>query len=346
MLREASTYADWCEKTMSMMREQQFEACEQRLSAQTGAVLFAPDTTDADAQSLLERSYYRGELEKNLYTIEQLRGVLMAQLPIESLYLPLAERELLEKALMAGGKTILTEWDDIGAAEALTCRLWCSFYIENNHWLLEVLQPLREPLLAVMGTKEYKAAGELLFRYNMMVEGLLYLTGFLHAAQPLQSFCTEIMRRDDKLALSIVQRYLKSTFEYIVGRDGELVLLHPGLADPHRIDMKISAHAMLTVELSQEMIAGSMNGLLSEEEAIHEGMCRMLAGALRPEYDVAEAAQDLRMLAKQEVGVEEMGAVMASMLCVLPTDGMKQALLRLHQFTPRWLGLQAMGAQQ
>lgn len=96
---------------------------------------------------------------------------------------------------------------------------------------------------------------------------------------------------------------------------------------------------IFTLELSQEMIAGGMNGILPEELPLNEALCGALNGALRPEYELGEAAEDLRMLAKQGVGLKEMENVMASMLAVLPTRAMKDALERLYLCTPHWMGL-------
>jgi len=59
VLREATVHADWGEKTMSMLREKQFEACERRLGAHPGISLFSQEATELDAQKLWEGSYYR-----------------------------------------------------------------------------------------------------------------------------------------------------------------------------------------------------------------------------------------------------------------------------------------------
>ena len=79
--------------------------------------------------------------------------------------------------------------------------------------------------------------------------------------------------------------------------------------------------------------------MLPEEVGLHEAMCGALNGALRPEFELAEAAEDLRMLAKQGVSLHELEAVMSSMLTVLPTEKMKDALKQLHLCTPHWMGL-------
>lgn len=44
---------------------------------------------------------------------------------------------------------------------------------------------------------------------------------------------------------------------------------------------------IFTLELSQEMIAGGMNGILPEELPLNEALCGALNGALRPEYELA-----------------------------------------------------------
>ena len=64
-------------------------------------------------------------------------------------------------------------------------------------------------------------------------------------------------------------------------------------------------------------------------------------GALRPELDVNDIAEDLRMLAKQNASLSEMESVLAESVTVLPTREMRDALRRLYEGTPRWLGLKA-----
>ena len=147
------------------------------------------------------------------------------------------------------------------------------------------------------------------------------------------------MRRDDSIAMEVARRYLQSTFEYMADANGDLILLHPGMADPYRMFRLQPVEGVFTLELSQELIAGGMNGMLPEEFPLHEKLCGALRGALRPEFDLSEAAEDLRMLAKQGVSLREMEEVMAAMLTVLPTQAMKEALKMLWQCTPHWMGM-------
>jgi hypothetical protein len=342
VLREATVHTDWCDKTMSMLREKQFEACERRLNAHPSISLFSQEATELDAQKLWECSYYRQETPKRLMTLADLRERVLDQLPMEVRYLSREEMTLLERLLICDGTIVLGDWDDIGAAEALVSRLWCSFHNTEDVWSLELPVALHEPLLIAMNEAEYQQAREILFRYEAMIMGLLYIAGFLHSAQPIQFFLRDVIGRQDKLAVNLARRYLQSAFEYMADSHNELILLHPGLADPYRLISSLNKEGLFTVELSQEMMAGGMNGLFAEEIPLNDAIAGALCGSLRPEYDLAEVTEDLRMLAKQGVSLSEMEAVMSSMLCVLPTRDMKRALEQLHQCTPHWIGLKAL----
>ena len=343
MLREVTVHADWCEMTMSMMREKQFEACERRLSAHPGVSLFSDEATEADAQALFTDSFddVRGESQYTLASLEMLRACVMERLPVEALFISNGEVQLLEKLLINEGSLLLGDWDDIGAAEALVSRLWCSFHADGDDWTLLLPEKLHEPILNALNSPESAVIRERLFRYDATIHGLLYIAGLLHSAQPIGFFTHEVMQREDALAVQIARRYLQSSFEYVTDANGDLILLHPGLADPYRLVSKQATDGIFTLELSQEIIAGGMNGILPEEVPLHEAMCGALQGALRPEYDLSEAAEDLRMLAKQGVSLREMESVMSSMLAVMPGEAMRSALTALHQRTPHWMGLKA-----
>ena len=139
----------------------------------------------------------------------------------------------------------------------------------------------------------------------------------------------------------VARRYLQTSFDYITDGAGGMILLHPGLANPYQLVKRQQVGAMDSFEMSQQMVAGGMNGILPEEVPLHEAMCAALRGALRPELDVNDIAEDLRMLAKQNASLSEMESVLAESVTVLPTREMRDALRRLYEGTPRWLGLKA-----
>ena len=344
MLRETSAVheSDWIEKTMSELREKQFEACERRLSAYPSLGLFSPLATNTQAQTLLECSFYHNEPGlTGLITLEELRQKVLDQLPVEALYLSHAESVLLERLLISKGHIASANWDEIDAAEALARRLWCNFTAVDDAWTLELPEALQEPLLLAFNNSMYTQAKAKLFRYDATIHGLLYIAGFLHSDQPLSFFMKDVMERNDPLAQNIAYRYMKATFEYIAGADREIILVHPGLADPNTLSDTMGFTGEITLTLNEETLAGGMSGILPEEEALHEAMRAALEGMLRPEWEAEEAAEDLRLLAKQGVALNKMNEVMGTMICVSPTPAMKIALKRLYDCTPHWIGMTA-----
>ena len=69
MLREGMLHVDWCEMTMSMMREKQCEACERRLFSYPSVCLFSDEATELDAMRLLAGSF---ETDNNRLLIRSL----------------------------------------------------------------------------------------------------------------------------------------------------------------------------------------------------------------------------------------------------------------------------------
>ena len=68
---------------------------------------------------------------------------------------------------------------------------------------------------------------------------------------------------------------------------------------------------IFTLELSQEMIAGGMNGILPEEQPLNEALCGALNGALRPRVRAGRGCRgSAACLAEQGVGLKEMENVM------------------------------------
>lgn len=344
MLREASAVheLDWCEKTMSVLREKQYEACERRLSAYPPYGLFSPMATDAQAQVFWERSFYHSEAgNASLITLAALRHKVLAQLPTEALYLSSGESALLERLLISEGRVVSQNWDEIDAAEALTRRLWCSFVSEGENWALELPEVLWEPLLKAYHDPQYRKARSRLFRFDATIHGLLYIAGFLHAGQPRAFFLRDVMENTDALAQTIANRYMKASFEYIAEAEGDMVLVHPGLADPGWLMANLRWGGEITLTLNEDTLAGGMNGTLPEEEPLHEAMRVALDDHMRPEWEAEEAAEDLRLLAKQGVTLPAMGEVLDSMICVRRTAAMQSALQRLYDSTPHWVGMTA-----
>lgn len=344
MLRESSLIheRDWSEKTLSILREKQFEACERRLSNTLQFSLFSPLATNTYAQQLFEQSYFADEVSGDrLITVEALRAEVLRLLPHEAHYLSSAENALLEQLLLAGGRLSSKNWEEIPAAEALQSRLWCSFQFAGESWTLELAQELREPLIKYFTQEKHSGARTRTFRYDVTIHGLLYITGFLPSQQPREMFRRDVLKSKADWANVIADRYMKASFEYVTDDNRRLVLLHPALADPYRLLWTLGGQVNAAITLTEESLLGGMNGVLAEEVALNEAMQNELYGNMRPEWRADEAADDLRFLVKQNVSYKELEEVMASMLCIRPTEAMLLALKNLYNNTPRWIAMSA-----
>jgi len=344
MLRETNLMheQDWAEKTLSILREKQFEACERRLSNTLQFGLFSPLATNAHAQQLFEQSFFAAEAaDDTLVTVESLRADVRRLLPHEVHYLSSAENALMEQLLLAGGRLTSKNWEEIPAAEALQRRLWCSFQSVGETWTLDLAQELRDPLIKAFTKEKHSSARTRTFRYDVTIHGLLYITGFLPAKQPREMFRRDVLKSKADWADVIADRYMRASFEYITDDNRQVVLLHPALADPYRLLWTLGGRVNAAITLTEESLLGGMNGVLAEEVALNEAMQNELYGNLRPEWRASEAADDLRFLVKQNVSYRDLEEVMASMLCIRPTDGMRQALKNLYNNTPRWIAMSA-----
>ncbi len=327
----------WCDKTMSVLREQQLEACQDRLSRCLRQGIFA-DLDEGEYAVVWRSSFYAME-HGLLPERDALRNQVLAYVPQECCYLSEREDELVKRMLMNNGETALTDWDEISAAEALIARLWCTILIDDEDMAtLRLQEPLVEPILSAMMSARYAQARQRLFSFDAMLHGLLYLSGFLHADVPAAHFMQE-QGQDEPNCTLFLKRYLRASFDYTQGHDGEMLLVHPGLAEPEHLISGLQGLVVPQMHLTQAMMLGGMNGILPEETAASEAMRGALHGALRPDCDVEETLGDLRMMAKQGAAFLEMRDVLESALCVLPTPSILSALEQLHLQTVRWVGM-------
>lgn len=329
----------WCDKTMSVMRERQLEACQDRLYRCPAAGIFGKLCAD-EADHLFRLSYYAKEIKTKIPSQEELKALVLARAEREACFLSPREDDLVKRMIMGEGETYIDEWEEISAAEALISRLWCSLQIvDEENARLCMAKELIDPVSKAMMTEKYFQSKARLFSFDATLHSLLYLSGFLHASVPMTHFYRQMSKEADALSGVLLARYMRAAFDYTETPEGEILLLHPGLADPENLLSVLSKLPPTELEITRDMMVGGMNGMLPEEVASCETMRGALIGAIRPEYGDEEALEDLRMMAKQGANLAEMKEVMESMLCVLPTPRMLEALSQLHLQTVRWIGM-------
>lgn len=338
MLRETNVQTlHWADKTMSVLKARQLEACEGRLAALPAYGLF--DNCDvSNVETLWACSFAAQEqpIPSALHEPRKLQAQLLTSLPAEAALLSMEEHHLIDRLLALGGTAELMDWEEISAAESLVRRLWCTVSRQEDRIFVHLPPELVVPLQLILSSKAHEEIRDKLFRYDATIRGLLYIGGLLHVAEPLRHLMVDVLEDTYAAQQHLALRYLRASYDYTYDAQGQMLLLHPGLAEPERLLAKLPLMSDQQLQLDETTMLGAMSGLLPEERPLFETMFGLLLGAVRPEISTEEAVEDLRMLAKQGVSLEEMNDVLGTLLTVQPTPAMRSGLQQLYMMTPRW----------
>lgn len=338
MLRETNMQRlHWADKTMSLLRQQQLEACEKRLASLPDFGLYTYDD-NLRVEELWNCSYDAMEQPRlsHLHTMQELRALVLTRLPMEAALLSVEEHHLVERLLTLEGEAELLDWEEMSAAESLVRRMWCSITCEAHRITLHLPRELLTPLTMVLSSHRHEELRQRLLRHDAIIRALLYIGGLLHYEEPLHHLLNDVLEASGKGEMLLSMRYLRAAYDYMYDADGEMLLLHPGLAEPEQLMHIATPREGLSIDLDEETIRGAMEGLMPEERPLFERLYGLLLGSTRPEIAEEEAVEDLRMLAKQGVSLDVMQEVLATMLTIQPTHEMLFAVADLHQHTPRW----------
>lgn len=338
MLREGNVHPlGWADKTMSVIRARQLEACEERLSKLPSFGLFGC-CDQMQLERLWRLSYDAQEhpVCTHLHTARDLQSQLMIQLPAEAALLSVQEEQLVDRLLSLGGTADLLDWDELDAAESLVRRLWCTLTHEDTRIILHMPFELCTPLMLIMSSKAHQEIRARLHLYNTRIRALLYLCGLLHDDEALSLLHDMVLKDSYSDDETLAMRYLRASFDCTYDHRGRMLLLHPGLAEPDRLIRQHPASCAQALALGESTLLEASRGMLSQEEPLYDMMFGLLQNAVRPEITVVEAVEDLRMLAKQGVEQKEMNEVLTSLLLMRPTAAMLDGAKLIAQMTPRW----------
>ena len=144
MLRQGNTRPfHWADKTMSVLRADQLEACEKELAGLPPYSLFDAACSDLHAEKLYDLSYYAPEdraqrAAPSLHTANELRVRVLASFTPETALLPSEEHELMVRMVLFGGRIALQDWNELIPALSLIRRLWCSGEWKDNTLILQM----------------------------------------------------------------------------------------------------------------------------------------------------------------------------------------------------------------
>ena len=330
---------NWADHTMSIMQERKLEACATRLNAALPYGLFDLKD-DTQVETLWRLSYDAQEHPRmaSLHTAEGLRRQVLRDLPAEAALLSVQEQHLLERLMATGGRMPLLDLEESRPAESLVRRMWCVLEWEDDRPLLRLPEALMNPLIMLLGEARHQELREQVYRFDAMLRGLMYIGGFLHYQEPMRRLIEEVLRPARVNATEgLVLRFFRASYEYTYDDAGDLVLLHPGLAQLERLIPPHRARPAVP-SIDPAMLMCAVMGVLPGETEVCEQMERLLSGAVRPELTPALAVDDLRMLIKQGVDMDALTEVLGTLLTTRPTSAMMDGLRSLYLHTPRWCG--------
>ena len=328
---------DWSLKTMTVMRDDQMEQIRYYLENLPKCGLFS-DCTQDDVQELWDLSYYaREEKISFLAPLYWLKKRVLVDLPKEIRMISPRECELLDDMMNAHGTAELMDWDDMSGALSLVGRLWCTLTVRGDRYFLHLAKPLADQIRPILNSEKFRRERLNLYQFDVMFHGLLYEVGCCPADYAVRRFVTEVACENSEWAENMAYRYLRGAFDYALDDDGQMVLLHPAVADASMLAKELPEHVLEA--FSTDMLLSGVNGILPEEEILHMDMVSAISGGIRPDIEAEDAAEDLRLLVKQGIPYGELKKVLSSLLLVMPTASMEAALMALYERTPRWPGV-------
>lgn len=348
MLRQRDTRPlQWADKTMSVLRADLLEACEKDLAGLPSHCLFDPGCENAEAEDLYELSFYAEEDRRGsgrkprlaLHTVEQLRARVLSLFAQEAALLSVEEHDLLVRAVLFGGTTPLSDWNELLPARGLVRRLWCRLENRTEGAFLIMPHQLCASALLVLAADSHKKIRELVEQVHESTENTLYLLGAVRAECPANYMSSLLKGTFADGRPELVSRFLLTGYDYVYDRDGSFLLIHPGLADPERM------MGMPSAEMNPEALNSASDSINDLESPLYDRMLGLLLDVTRPEISPEDAVEDLIILAKQEVPWPDMQEVLSSLLICRPTAEMLDALKNIRDRIPRWLSLSTSTVQ-
>ncbi len=328
----------WEDCLKSVNEARQMEECRCRLLEYEGRGLFS-DLGPLEGAELRRRAYDAQE-GKAPSSTQELRERVLRRAEEEAMYLGRAEDEIVRQMAANGWSVIADDWEQLPALESLIRRSWCtiSFNDDDSTAVMTVEPPLREAIFRGLNNQKTPAVRETLFRFSAMLHSIRYLYGFVYPCPLMEQFRAELKKKQLDLPNKLTERFIKAEFDYMITDDGQLFLPHPALADPGRILSEKNLRDAGTAEITFENMLGGMGGILPEEVPSVTCFKGMIAGAIRPESNLNQTVDDLRYMAKQGAGLNEMVRILRGRCSMLPSQRMIDALERMRQEAVLWTG--------
>ena len=334
----------WADKTMSVLRADQLETCEKELAGLPVYCLFDSACQDIHAEELYDLSYYAAEDRMNdarpsLHTANELRIRVLSSFAAEAALLTTEEHDILVRISVFGGRMALQDWNDLIPARSLIRRLWCRGEWKEKTLILHMPHQLCATALILLAGDEHRKIREMVETVTDGIDNTLYLNGMMQAAAPVRHLTSLLAGTCAEGRTDLIRRLIYASFDYIYDRSGNLTLIHPGLADPEKMlcQMAVPSMAESIQDISMDMLNHASTSVMDLESPLYDKMLSAMTGFVRPELTPEDAVEDLIILAKQGVSLNDMKEVLSSMLVSIPTQDMLKSLENIQRQIPRWL---------
>ena len=330
-------YKDLKECTLSRMKENRFDEIRARLSSLSGSSIYGRGASQHWTQ-VYEYSYLNAEKAGEPWPkLQTLRAGIKKQIRLEYPLITEIEEAVLKRVIAFGGYSPLFSDDELTAADSLVKRFWCSCIVHDSGQIsLHVPEALAPTLIVVMTDAAVRADRNKMYALNATLRSMVYLHGMLYAEPAITHLSQHILGIENASEKKLIYRYLKAEFDYCVDRQGNLVLIHPGLIHPERMISSISNAKYQATDFSREMVIGGMNELLREEYAAEDILKSELGFVLQPGYNAGTMVNDVKFLIKQGATHEQLSALISDKLAVQMTPRLENALKRAEMDTVRW----------
>lgn len=327
----------WQEKTIDFMQKRRFEqqvAMLPPLGAQCLDALTPPALRRRLESSWQDFKHKPMQTQQMACVWQSVLGTLDRQADC----LSRAEHELVERTLILGGAAEIEDAQELNAAYALSLRLWANVGLVSGKPYLELEPRVLHAVAKSLAREEHDQVRKRLDAFEDYLSAMLYRVGAMDDRQPQQFIVRQVLccggQEDEEALMLLARRYLWASFD-CVDYSGGVMLVHPALADPHRL-LRRGRRQGGVLLMPQEGAFARMD-ILPEEIPLEQALSRAIAGALRDGHREQDVARTIRFLCKQGAPLSAMEEVLRGFLIVAISAGMRDALRRMYFGMQKWM---------
>ena len=324
----------WGEKTVEAMQRRRFESAVASLPPLSTQMLHA--LAPAELKRRIECSWQNIEMKPmRSLQLSEIRERVVSAIELHADCLSAEEHNLVERALILGGRAQIVDMQELEAAQALSLRLWAGVGIAAGKPCIELERSVMQPAAVAIAREEHEAIRGRFEAFSEGLSALLYRAGAIDDRIPQQMILRDVFagKKDAPEIKQLARRYLWASCD-CMDYAGGVMLLHPALAEPRAF-----------LDMGRRMIRNVAEGafnrayidILPEEIPLQAALERAIDGALREGLSAQDVVRDIRFLCKQGAPLDALVQVLQTSLIVYVNAPMRFALQNMFYMTPKWM---------